>query len=146
MYDTFEPFEKIKPFEFNFTTKSYKIWVNGQVIKERNIFNNILFSPNFVDNNKIVVKFENEIDSIHKKLNFDSFITSNDRLQMLIIPAETNNNNPGIDIFRNFLGPTRNQFDFDNKTPYCCNLFLIQNKIVKITFSFSNPLMLIEFD
>lgn len=146
MYDTFEPFERIKPFEFNFLAKSYKIWKEGNLVKEGNNDYSINFFPKLFENDKVSVVLNTPISEMNSIIDFDTFITSTDRLQMLIIPSETNVENPGINIFRNFLGATRPNFSFDGKTPYCCNLFLINNKIVKVTFSFSTPLILIEFE
>ena len=41
------------------------------------------------------------------------------------------------------LGPTREQKNFNNNEPYCCNLFIKNEKLKKITFSFSTPEKLI---
>jgi hypothetical protein len=59
--------------------------------------------------------------------------------------CETNSENMGISMFKMTIGATRDSKHFERNEPYCCNIFLQNGTIAKITFSFSNPEKLIEF-
>ena len=87
--------------------------------------------------------------SLHNELAksniFDEFVTAKDRLQLITIPAQTNAQNMGIMGFQMILGSTRQQKNFNRNEPYCCNLFMQQGSIAKVTFSYSNPEKLLEF-
>lgn len=75
---------------------------------------------------------------------FDEFISSNDRLQLVTLPAQTNTGCMGIMALKMAVGPTRDSKEFSPDEPYCCNLFLVSDKIAKISFVFSNPERMIE--
>jgi hypothetical protein len=122
------------------------VWRDGEIIWDDEGDYVINFFPDELNESKMIVQMDEAIEEMHQKVDYDLFITSVDRLQMLIIPEKPNRLNPGIDIFKSYFGPTRKYFDFDELSPFCCNVFLINNFIVKVTFSFSNPLSLIEFE
>lgn len=146
MYDTYEPFEKLKVFEFKFLSKTYRIWKNGDIIKETNKDVNLHFAPKSTNENNVKVQLKPSILEMNEILDFDVFMTSTDRLQFYIIPENSNANHPALEMYKSFLGTTRENILFDDKTPFCCNLFLIKGVLQKISFSFSNPVILIEFE
>lgn len=76
---------------------------------------------------------------------FDAFHTSNDRLQLITVPSETNSECIGLTMLRTFIGTTRIRKDFNKNEPYCCNIFTTNRLLSKITFSFSNPEKLVAF-
>ena len=43
------------------------------------------------------------------------------------------------------IGATREHYDFGTNEPYVCSIFLVNQKIAKVTFSFVDPDKLIEF-
>ena len=146
MYDNYEPFEELKVFEFKFSSSTYRIWKDGKVVKEINKNITLHFSPKSNTENSIKLQLSPSISEMNEILDFDIFMTSTDRLQYYIIPQNSNANHPAIEMYKSFLGATRENMFFDEKTPFCCNLFLIKGVLQKISFSFSNPLILIEFE
>lgn len=149
MWDSFEPFQKLNIQEFNFKPNRYEIWKDGKKIdfgntnqiitnREKQTANGTVSVVNFADSN-----LHSELTSENE---FDVFITSNDRLQLVKVPSSGNgDNNMGISMFKMTVGETRNHTDFNSNEPYCCNLFLQEGQITKITFTFSSPDKMIEF-
>ncbi len=148
MFDSFKPFQGVKKINFGFKPTRFEIWKGGKMIN--NGKTNSLISANVIiqdDFEKTEITFidSNLNNELSQKNIFDEFVTANDRLQLITIPIETDNEVAGITMFKMALGPTRQRKNFNNSEPYCCNLFLQNGQIVKITFSFSNPEKLLEF-
>lgn len=148
MFDNFEPFREVQKQKFLFFAKRYEIWVGGNLIKSGFSDESIKCEvENINDSEKMVVSYHNNSlqSEISEKNEFDWFITGKDRLQLVTIPEITNSENMGIMSFQMVLGSSRKQKNFKSNEPYCCNLFLKDGTIAKISFSFSNPEKLIEF-
>jgi len=148
MFDRFNPFQRLQKQSFSFQSKRYEIWMNGQMIKNGKT-NAKIGSKLIYDNGiqKVDVIYDDPIlfDELAQNNTFDEFVTATDRLQLITIPAQTNSQNMGIMSFLMALGATRSVKNFAKNEPYCCNLFLQNGEIVKITFSFSIPEKLVEF-
>lgn len=148
MFDTFEPFQVLQKIDFDFTPSRYEMWIGGEMVK--NGRTNLPIKARVIQESgegKVKIDFsdaalQGELAPINV---FDEFITSKDRLQLITIPKETNVQNMGIMMFNMTIGPTRQVKNFVRNEPFCCNLFLQQGRIVKITFSYSNPEKLLEF-
>lgn len=149
MYDSFEPFKQLDIQEFNFKPNRFEIWKNGQMINSGETNQIISAIEHQTDNGKgalITINDTNLFNSISQENDFDVLMTSKDRLQLIKIPSSGNGDeNMGISMFKMTIGATRNHADFQPNEPYCCNLFLQEGSIAKITFSFSTPEKLIEF-
>lgn len=148
MFDNFEPFLKVQKQNFSFQPNRYEIWMKGQMVGSGQTTSLIVAKVAYHDGDeKMEILFDSP--SLNKELAFqnifDEFLTSRDRLQLVTIPNQTNVQNMGIEMFKMNIGATRNQKAFDNNEPYCCNLFLQNGTIGKITFSYSNPEKLVEF-
>jgi len=146
-WDRFDPFKGVQKQSFSFQPSRYETWIGGKMI-DSGITSALLTAKVVMHGNseKMVVYF-NEINlknELLPELDFDEFITGNDRLQIVTIPNATNSENMGIMMFKMTIGATRQQKNFSSTEPYCCNLFLKNGIISKITFSFSNPEKLIE--
>jgi uncharacterized protein YdgA (DUF945 family) len=146
-WDKFEPFKGVQKQGFSFRPSRYETWIGGKMVDSGNVSANV--SAKVVNQNsseKMSVTFNemNLEDEISSELFFDEFVTANDRLQLITIPNETNSENMGIMMFKMTIGATCQQKHFSSIEPYCCNLFLINGVISKITFSFSSPEKLIE--
>ncbi|WP_192820956.1 hypothetical protein [Rufibacter sp. LB8] len=148
MFDTFEPFKKLKKKTFTFSPKRYEIWLEGKLVKSGNSELPIYFTVITQDGEETyrITVYDNLLfDQIANQFILDEFITSNDRLQIVTLPAETNTNCMGILGLKMAIGATRHKKDFATNEPYCCNLFFQDSEPVKVTFSFSKPEKLIEF-
>jgi len=149
MWDSFKPFQKLDFQEFDFKPNRYEIWKAGQKI-DHGSTNQIISTREMKTKNGSVAIVNFKDTSLYSELSnqneFDVFITSNDRLQLVKVPSSGNgDDNMGISMFKMTVGATRNHTDFKSNEPYCCNLFLQGGQISKITFSFSTPEKLIEF-
>lgn len=146
-WDRFQAFQKVKKLKFVFKPSRFEIWMGGKMIENGNVSNQLMASNIKIgDEEKMVVHFDepNLYHEIAPEQVFDEFITANDRLQLLIIPNETNSENMALVMFKAVIGPTRKEKNFSNTEAFCCNLFLKNQIISKITFSFSNPEKLVE--
>lgn len=148
MFDTYEPLLKVPMKSFVFIPKRYEIWINGKMEKS-GISTNPIIATKTIQNSKDKTEVIISDLSLHKELAysnvFDDFITINDRMQLIIVPAKPNVSCMYISTMLDLLGPTREFKSFNNNEPYCCSLFTINGKIAKITFSFCSPEKLIEF-
>lgn len=148
MFDKFEPFKSVQKQNFTFQPTRYELWMGGEMVGSGKVGAVISAKViKFEGVEKVVVGFSDA------KLNgelaennvFDEFITSNDRLQLVTVPQVTNVENVGIMMFQMNIGATRQRKDFNRNEPFCCNLFLQDGAIAKVTFSYSNPEKLLEF-
>lgn len=148
MFDKFESFHKLdKTKSFTFTPNRFEIWFEGKMVDSGLTKLPIYFVPVVEEgNNKIrVTVFDPKIlEQMQEKPVFDEFISGSDRLQLVTLPLKTNSGCMGISMLKMAIGPTRNSKEFGRNEPYCCNLFLVNDKITKITFVFSNPERMIE--
>ena len=148
LFDKFQPFQRLQKQDFTFQPTRYEIWRGGEVVskgKTNSIINARIVSVEKEE--KIEVSFNDinlNFDLANKNI-YDEFVTANDRLQLITIPNETNSENVGIEIFKITIGATRNVKNFNSDEPYCCNLFMKNGRIAKVTFSYSSPEKLIEF-
>jgi hypothetical protein len=148
MYDTYEPFRGIKMQSFTFLPKRYEIWQSGKMIKSGKSFlpiNAIVVNEYGEEKVRITVNDNSLFDDISQETIFDAFISQKDRMQLITIPAKTNADCMGMLGNRMIVGATRNEKNFDYNDAYCCNLFMINGDMKKVTFAFSNPEKLIEF-
>lgn len=148
MFDKFEPFQGLQKQNFAFQPTRYETWVAGKMVSSGRT-NSIIYA-NVVQQDgteKVEVTFNDQTlnTELSQKNIFDEFVTATDRLQLIVIPEETNVENVAIMMFKMTIGATRKRKNFINTEPFCCNLFLQSGTIAKITFSFSNPEKLIEF-
>lgn len=148
MFDKFDPLQRVQKQNFQFQPVRYEMWIGGQMVGSGKTSS--LIAANVIqqeNTEKVEVSFNdmNLYNELTSKIIFDEFVTSRDRLQLITIPRETNVECMGIIAFTMALGVTRQKKNFNRNEPYCCNLFLQQGIIVKVTFSFSNPEKLIEF-
>lgn len=148
MFDKHEPFHKIEKQDFSFLPNRYEIWIGGKMIKNGKT-NKPLIAKTTTENGyeKVVINMQDEDlkNEIAVNNTFDEFVSGADRLQLITIPSETNVSCVGIQAMQMTIGATRDFKAFNGNEPYCCNLFTIDGRIAKITFSFSNPEKLIEF-
>lgn len=148
MFDTFNPLQVLQNQEFSFIANSYEIWEAGKKTQSGTTHATIVGETIEIENEekmKVLFSDNNLFDKLASKNIFDLFISQKDRLQLICIPKHTNSENLGIAMFQSILGSTREFKNFDYNEPYCCNLFLQQGILKKVTFSFSCPERLIEF-
>lgn len=144
MFDQHEPQSSLKKVPFSFVPNRYEIWEQGKMTSSGKTSNQINAT---VEDNLVKVTFQdnNLNNQLSKENDFELFRASTDRLQLVSIPKISNSSCVGLNVLRQFVGTTCEEKNFMYNEPYCCNLFTIDEKIAKITFSFSNPERLIEF-
>jgi hypothetical protein len=143
-FDSFDSFSELPLQPFTFLPEKFELWQN-QKLTESGLTNKIISA--YIMNNKIIIQFNDSIlnQIVANKIEFDNLVTAQDRLRYINIPSETNTSCSGIETLRMVYGDTREKKDFSSIEPYCCNIFLKNKKLAKITFSFSNPVKLLEF-
>lgn len=154
-YDSFSNFERIEIQPFTFKPARFEIWENGEKTAHGQTSCVVKCSKSQTEAGpgaKVELKNldrksdEKVSKEISKENYFDVFVTAGDRLMLVKVPSKgKGNEHEALSMFKITVGTTREYFEFGRKDPYCTNLFLKNNVIKKITFSFSNPEMLIEF-
>jgi len=150
-FDKFESGKYIKIRDFSFDPKRYEVWEDGDKIKEGEASGKILSSvrgekENYSTDILVDIEDAEKIGHVRIQSIYDVCVTSTDRLQMLTIPREKNSVEcVGLDMCRNVTGPTRESKEFERNEPYCCNLFLKDGSLSKVTFSINRPEKLVEF-
>lgn len=149
MWDSFEPFQKLDIQNFSFRASRFEIWKGGQKINHGETTGVLVAKKtDTLTGTKASILFDDQslFSELSQENEFDIFITSTDRLQLVKVPSSGNGDgNMGIMMFKMNIGETRGNTDFKSNEPYCCNLFLQEGQISKVTFSFSSPDKLIEF-
>jgi hypothetical protein len=147
-FDKFEPFKSLQKQDFAFRPTRYEAWKGGKMVesgKTNSIINARVVNVNGDEKMEVTFKDTKLNSELADRNIYDEFVTANDRLQLITIPNETNSQNMGIQMFKMTIGATRQQKNFNSNEPYCCNLFLLNGKISKVTFSYSSPEKLVEF-
>lgn len=147
-WDQFEPFEKLEKLGFLFEPSKFEIWSNGNLIESGECFHSIeakVVLKNGIEKVLVAVSETCLKEQILDEVLFDELFTFSDRLKLVTLPSETFTENLGLANLRALYGSTRTFKNFFPTEPYCCNLFLIEGKLSKITFSFCLPEKLIEF-
>jgi hypothetical protein len=146
-WDQFEPFKVVQKQPFAFQPNRFETWLGGKMIGSGRASAVVYADISYHDGaEKMIVKFDeiNLKNEIVSEIIFDQFITATDRLQLITIPQVTNGENTAIVMFKMVIGATRAHKNFTDKEPFCCNLFMKNGVVSKITFSFSSPEKLLE--
>ncbi|UPT65706.1 MAG: hypothetical protein M0D57_14380 [Sphingobacteriales bacterium JAD_PAG50586_3] len=152
IYDKFEPFIQLPAQEFDFRSSRHEVWENGKMINGGNSNTNISCVKTLSDEKEFNIHEKSKIDldnipsniNLNKSVIFDLLITQTDRLQLISVPDNKFINCIGLQAMKLMIGQTTNKIPLLSN-PYCCSIFLKENKILKISFSFDNPEKLIEF-
>lgn len=148
MYDKFEPFKSVQKQPFTFTPSRFESWMNGKMVNSGSTNSPIRANVISVDGQERVEITISDVQlhgELAPRLEFDEFITAHDRLQLVTVPVQTNANCVGMVAMQSTIRSTRQQKNFASNEPYCCNLFIQDGSIAKITFSFGSPEKLVEF-
>ncbi|MBS1775508.1 MAG: hypothetical protein JSS64_04420 [Bacteroidetes bacterium] len=128
MFDKFEPFQGLQKQDFTFRPTRYETWIGGKMVANGKTNSIISAKAVFIDGEeKMEVTFNDAQlnNELATRNIFDEFVTATDRLQLITIPNETNNENMGIMMFKMTIGATRQSKNFTRNEPYCCNLFTL---------------------
>ncbi len=148
MFDRFESSQRIEKQNFEFKPSRYETWIDGKIVSS-GITESIISAKIIMQDGseKVEITFldANLNTELAQKNIFDEFVTGTDRLELIIIPEETEVEIMAMTLFKMMIGATRQRKDFNSNEPFCVNLFLQKGVIAKVTFTFSNPEKLIEF-
>lgn len=81
-----------------------------------------------------------------KTVVFDNFISSHDKLQLVILPQTTKDECIGLKMLKINVATTVVGKDFQHNEPYCCNIYTKDNAIRKVVFCFNAPEKMIIFN
>jgi len=128
IFDKFEPWRLLQMIEFDFEPSYFEIWKNGRMSATDKTKCKIvaeIFEVNEIENvlrddriQRMRITFNDPIlfeELAHENI-FDILITSNDRLQYLIVPNNTDKNHPSFEIAKRAIGPTRYEKNFKKRT------------------------------
>lgn len=151
MFDTYSPYQFLKPYSFDFKAKRFAEWIDGKLISEGKpiMFTAIYFDADKIDEDEYVAVWTNESE-FEKLIDFndtyfEKIFISEDRIVLTTIPPVSNKDIPEIIALRQICGITRFTSDFKEKEPYCCIASTIKSELEKLTFFFSNPKRIVEF-
>jgi hypothetical protein len=143
-FDSFDALNELVLQPFSFNPSRFELWQDQKIISS-GVTNGCINAK--IENDTAEFEFENEELSqfIESQISFDKLVMATDRLRYINIPSNTNIWSNGFDSLETVYGNTRESKIFTEKEPYCCNIFLAKGLLSKITFSFSNPVRLLEF-
>ena len=153
-YDVFPPFCKLKMEGFSFPFNHVEIWQDGAKIDELGFKGLIQCEIINAESEQIarisilcpIVIFTAHLTQYLKLVSdYDALITGDHRLQYIRIPEKTNTTCIGLSMMQILIGPTIPEKNFELNEPYCCNVFLKNQRVAKVSFSLCNPERLIEF-
>ncbi|WP_295676729.1 hypothetical protein [uncultured Mucilaginibacter sp.] len=148
MFDKHTDRKELNKQPFYFQPSRYELWIDGNLLNSGKTDHEIRATV-ISEHGEEKIKINFDDSKLHHEIKqfnvFDKFMTSNDRLQLITIPADTNADCVGLSMMQRLVGATRQEKNFDRNEPYCCNLFTINGIISKVTFSYSNPEKLLEF-
>lgn len=143
-FDTFDNLNELIPQPFKYIPNRFELWQN-QKITRSGLTNGLIETT--IKNGKIFI-IVNDINLhylIDEQTEYDKLVCATDRLRIINVPAKTDISCNGIDTLSSIYGPTRSIKIFKETEPYCCNIFLKDGKLAKLSFSYSNPVKLLEF-
>jgi hypothetical protein len=147
-FDQFEPFQGLEMATFEFRPKRFEVWQKG-AMTHSGAYNGSILSQVRAGQTDEETVFTITDSSVHQHIfqtfYFDVFYTQSDRLQHAKIPPELSSDSNGLSSLRWLVGDTCGPKVFHSNEPYCSGLFLQNGAITKITFSFNEPVRLIEF-
>lgn len=149
-WDSFQALMFLEKQPFTFNPTNYKIWVKGKILKE-GITKYPITAIVYDDGSKtkqfkINISDKSLQKEIRPEIYYDEYVTAKNRLQLITIPEKSKTANSAVSLFKMTIGATRYEKEFSSDDPFCCNLFLLNGRIKKVTFSFSNPDKLLEFE
>lgn len=145
VFDKFKALNRVNIAGFVFVSTRYELWDKGNLTKAKNSPSKISCTVTLSGTFMLEIEESSLESDIAKKQLYDIAVSQNDRLQLLILPSETNLKSVGLVNLTTVFGATRDEKEFKYNEPFCCNLFFVQGKLVKVTFSYSNPDRLLEF-
>lgn len=147
-FDRFKSLIPIVRQNFSFLPIRYEIWTNGKLERSGDT-TKVLDARIVYEENKELIKINIQDPSLFSHISeiqyFDDFISMHDRLQLVTVPMKTNISPDFLSMYSKMKGYTRERKIFGSTDSYCCNIFLKQNKIVKVSFVFSSPDKVVEF-
>lgn len=145
VFDRFQALNRMSIPGFVFVATRYELWDKGKLTKAKNSDSTITCTLTVNDAFVLEIEEPSLETDIAKKQLYDLAVSQTDRLQLVILPSETNLKSGGLASLTMFFGTTRAEKEFKYDEPYCCNLFFQQGYLVKVTFSYGNPDRLLEF-
>jgi len=142
--DRFTPFQTFQFESFTFTSHRYEEYCAGKLISSGRVQIDILVKTNQSRINTYLIG--NTIDNkIKSEFEFDTLITLEDRMQLTILPRETNVNDSLFALLKYSINFTREKKEFTQIEPIVGHIFTENMNIIKITFKMTNPERIIEF-
>ncbi|HEY5524317.1 MAG TPA: hypothetical protein VIK26_03155 [Clostridium sp.] len=132
--DTFTPFQTFSFDTFTFIPTKYEEYCDAKLISKGSV-NTTIIAKSKKNGEVDIILVENSIeDKIATVFQFDTTISLNDRLQLTILPSETNVEDVTFQLLRHNIKLTRQKKDFTPLEPIVGHIFTDNMNIVKISF------------
>jgi hypothetical protein len=147
MYDNFPPLQVVDLMTQQIRPNHFKIYENQQVVQAGDCNGQMVLTNNKNHYIFTVDKMEglqNYLD-FETQLVYDKAITQNDRIQLVILPIQSNISSNSINLLKMNIGSTRDNFTFTPGYPVVVSFFFKNLVIHKVSLTMENPVRLIEF-
>lgn len=142
--DTYKPFLNFKlSGMLTFQSSQYEEYQNGQLIDSGKTTILVKLSPSEGEKINCLIGYNNLYEKL-SSCSFDRCITLHDRLLMFVNPEVTNADIPVAAMLSSLIGYTRGEYYFDSIEPVVGSIYTENSRIVKMSFTMSNPERLIE--
>ena len=151
-YDRFSATEDLVWSNIKFAPSRYEVWRAGQKIKSGKILS--LVTARLDENGSgyqglgqlIVNHAEAGLsDILDKAMAFDMCGAQGNRRILFTVPTTTNARCMGMHSLQQRWPNSRYNYDFNSTEPYCCSVFTVKGRVVKMAFHLDNPDTMVEF-
>ena len=139
----FPPFSQVRPDSFSFEPSRYDEWRGGKKIDSG--LTKIKVDCTFFDEGNSVVRLlYNDLQNKLSDCSFDMAVTLEDRVLLFSNPSQSNADILAVTAFKYTFPPSRIEKNYLPTEPVVSSLFFRGGRLVKMTFTMSNPERLIE--
>lgn len=144
MMDSFQEFQEITIRAKNYFYPSfYEEYEAGRMVSKGSTAMKIEFYSD-IDGSVVCNISSNDLSGKLSSARFDKCITLHDRILMLSCPQKTNANIMVVTMMRAAIGVTCLERNYKRNEPVVCSLYTDDGRLVKMSFTMSNPERLLE--
>ena len=148
-FDEWPSMQDITFQKFSFRAQKYEMWEAGRMVRSGETDLTALYKCNGGVYNRIsidIILYENPLpETLMSNIRFDRAICLPDRIMFYTTAVSANVQNITLVLLSSTVGYTRESKFYEDNEPVVASVFTINQRVVKISFSLSNPDRLIEF-
>lgn len=150
-YDRFSATEDLVWTNIKFAPIRYEIWRGGQKIKFGKVSNPVTVrldenGSGYQGLGQLILNHteKNLSDVLDQVVSFDMCGAQGNRRILFTVPTTTNARCTGMYSLQQRWPHSRYNYNFNTTEPYCCSVFTVQGRVVKMAFHLDNPDTMVE--